>query len=82
VLPLLLGVDPLPAALLGEVPPVTSPAPSAAPSNWESLRGVIESVDAAPPQRAEACPNDGTPLVTNPRTGARRCPFDGWSPAW
>jgi hypothetical protein len=50
--------------------------------SWEELNAIMrqaaaehEQNRATPPQ---ACPNDGEPLDTDPRTGELRCGFDGW----
>ena len=50
--------------------------------SWEQLQAVeeerrleIEQDLADPPV---ACPNDGEPLLADPRRGGLRCRFDGW----
>lgn len=50
--------------------------------SWDQLHSILKNareearqLDAEPPV---ACPNDGTPLLTDAH-GNLRCPFDGWT---
>lgn len=58
--------------------------------SWDGLLSILRAAQsereqsrAGPPL---ACPNDGEPLLTDPRTGALRCRADGWEwdggPVW
>lgn len=69
------------SAAVGQ-PTVTFTASTQTGGSWWQL----ESVRRTNLQNAEmerragpiACPNDGEPLQFDPRTGKKRCPYDGW----
>lgn len=50
--------------------------------SWDQLRSIFkDSIKDIEKQRITppiACPNDGTLLEKNPRTGKLQCKFDGW----
>ena len=50
--------------------------------SWEQLQAIeTEKKDEVARDRSEppsACPNDGTPLLVDPRRGGLSCRFDGW----
>lgn len=69
---------------LGSPTVVTSSAPPATQTggSWWQLAG-IEQTNRQNAQQERlagplACPNDGEPLLWDPRSKRRRCPYDGW----
>jgi hypothetical protein len=62
-------------------PTVTFTAGQAGGSWWQ-LQGIYKTnVENARVERQVgpiACPNDGEPLLWDPRLNRRRCPYDGW----
>jgi hypothetical protein len=50
--------------------------------SWEQLRNIVKDArkDIEQQRRSApiACPNDGTVLQKNPRTGYLQCSFDGY----
>lgn len=57
------------------------PVPTVATGSWWTLDSIarenLQNVRDAQ-QVPSACPNDGEPLISDPRTGRLRCPYDGW----